>query len=314
MDLDLEGTGIDPAALRRYLEQQVYSLPGTDRHRDAFTVLLTGSRTTGMFGPKSDVDIDVLCPQAVYASVHAASRAAGIIDSPTSFFRTLKGDDWDRYYGRQMGRPHFALTPLETAERQIARFEDVPLWIWTNARILIDPNDQFRQIAKGFQGYPPAVLKKKIKYRWMMAGYWEVECYPHHHGEDDEGFLPAATAVLNAVNELLRFFFLVEARPFPYTEKLMPYAAATKLGRRFCGMLREVAGLAIGTAGRELPAWGRLDRAMEILCCCDIDQQADEFEQACQEAMIDAGVDPDWVKADFQNIEELLSGELGPLP
>lgn len=36
--------------------------------------------------------------------------------------------------------------------------------------------------------------------------------------------------------------------------------------------------------------------------------------QACAGAMIDAGVEAAWVKADFANIDELFAGELGPVP
>ena len=75
---DLEGTGVCPADLKRYVEQQIYALPGTDRHEETFTVLLTGSRATGTRRPRSDVDIDVLCPRAVYDRVHAASRKTGM--------------------------------------------------------------------------------------------------------------------------------------------------------------------------------------------------------------------------------------------
>ena len=307
---NLEGTGIDPAALARYVTQQIYSLPGTDRHRDFFSVLLTGSRATGTHGPNSDVDIDVLCPQEVYDSVHAASLAAGIIKGPRSFFCILPDEDWYRYYGADWGRPHFSLNPLEQAERQIAACEDVPLWIWTHARILADPDDRFRGIVKRFDGYPKPVLIKKIKYRWMMAAYWEVECYPHHASSKNE-MLPAATAVLNAVNELLRFFFLVEGRPFPYAEKLIQFAASTKLGARFCPMLGHVVNLAVGGEGDSSTPWDRLDRASALLTDSD---EGEELERACGQAMIDAGVDPQWVEADFKNIEELRSGQLGPLP
>ncbi len=312
--MNLEGTGIDPAALERYVQEQVYSLPGTDRHRDAFSVLLTGSRGTDKYTPKSDVDIDVLCPQAVYEQVNAASLEAGIIKSPLSFFCILKGDDWDRYYGKAFGRPHFSLTSLEAAEGQIASYEDVPLWIWTNARVLSDPGGQFRKVRDQFDGYPQAVLDKKIKYRWMMAAYWEVDCYPYHHGEDSEALLPAGAAVLNAVNELLRFFFLVEGKPFPYAEQLLTHAEETSLGRRFCPLLREAAELAVGARAEDRPPWERLDRAIHILSCSGLSEQEAEFENACFQAMIDAGVDPEWVEADYQNIEELLLGWLGPLP
>ncbi len=309
-DVNLEGTGIDPAAMQRYVEEQIYSLPGTDSHHDEFTILLTGSRGVGTYTPDSDVDIDVLCPKKTYDAVHAASRQAGIIKSPTSFFKVLTDEDWDRYFGKQFSRPHFSITPLQTVEKQIAGYEDVPLWICTRARVLSDPGEQFRRIVDTFDGYPQAVLIKKIKYRWMLAAYWEVEVYPHHH-EDDSELLAAAVSILNAVNELLRVFFLVDRKPFPYAKRLMRYADSTKLGTQFVAMLRRVCDLAVGASTETKSPWDRLDRASDLLTNS---AECEQLEKACFQGMIDAGVDPDWVEADFGNIDELLTGQLGPAP
>ena len=158
------------------------------------------------------------------------------------------------------------------------------------------------------------MLHEKIKYRWMMSSYWAIECYPHSHNEDRVALLAAATGILNAVNELLRFFFLVEGKPFPYAEKLMTYARNTNQGRRFCPLLERIIGLDVGTEEQTHTTWARLARAFEMFCCSDKSNEAAELQDAGAQAMIDAGVDPQWVKADFQNLEELLSGELGPPP
>ncbi len=40
----------------------------------------------------------------------------------------------------------------------------------------------------------------------------------------------------------------------------------------------------------------------------------DPLEKAGYEAMIAAGVEPQWVEADFDNIDDLLLGRLGPPP
>ena len=309
----LKGTGIEPADIEKFVAEQVYSLPGTDRHRECFTVLLTGSRAIGAHSPTSDVDVEVICPQAIYDRVHAASLEAGLIDSPKSFFRVVKKGDDDRYFGAGTGLPHFSLTPLERLERQIAGFEDVPLWIWTNARIVADPGGQFRKVLADSDGYPKDVLVRKIKYHWLLEAYWSIETYPHHARGDNE-LLPAATAILNSINEFLRLFFLVEGRPYPYAEKLMPLAEQTKLGLRFCPLLRDAVNQVVAPTGEDSAVWQRLDRVFETLYCCDLSERAQKFQEACGDAMIEAGVDPGWVAADFQNIDELLSGELGPRP
>ncbi|MHC4591291.1 MAG: DUF4037 domain-containing protein [Planctomycetota bacterium] len=310
---DPEAAGVDEAALCRFIDEQIYSLPGTDHHRDVFTVLLTGSRGAGIHTPESDVDIDVLCSPGVYESVHRASLKAGIIQGESSFMWTLKDDDWARYFGQKMGRPHFSLTSLDRVKEHFRDRDDVFMWIWTNAQAIADPNRQFQRICDAFEGYPAEVLVRKIKYHWLLFDYWDVDVYPYHHSRGDE-MLAASLSLLNAVNELLRLFFLVDGRPFPYTEKLMRVAPMTTLGEQFVPMLRHVVDLALGMAGKDLGVWERLDKAHELLCVYDKSEECRRLTDACQKAMVGAGVCPQWVEADYGNIDELLLGELGPMP
>ena len=308
-----EESGLSPAALSRFIEEQIYTLPGTDHHREEFSVLLTGSRATGTFSHASDVDIDVVCPRTVYDAVLRASREAGIITAEKSFFCYARDGDPQRYFGVERGYPHFSLTPLDTVARHFRDFDDVWLWVWTNAKVISDPGDQFGRIVSAFTGYPRDVLVRKIKYRWLRSAYASVEVYPNHP-ESDADLLPAVSALAEAINDLLRFFFLVEGKPFPYTEKLMRYADTTALGRKWGVFLRGLAELAVGKAEPEQDPWTRLDRARELLICEDVTAEAKQLGEDCAQAMLAAGVGPGWVEADFYNIDELLNGELGPAP
>ena len=310
--LTLDDTGIDPAILQRYIEEQIYTLPGADRHREQFTILLTGSRAFGDWKPVSDVDLDVLCPREVYQSVLPAAYAQGLIKTPATNWFPLPREGWECYQGAECGRPHFCLTPLEQVKRQFAEFEDVPLWIWTNARVIADPGGQFAQIRGTFAGYPREELIRKIKYHWLLYDYAVVEIYPHSHHADDE-LLPAMTALTTAINELLKLFYLLDGGPFPYQEKLLPLADRTTLGRQFAPFFRHLIGLMAGTESPELPLWQRLDRAGFMLADYDA-PECKRMEDACAEAMVAAGLDPAWVAADFDNIDQLLWGELGPVP
>ncbi|KPJ63615.1 hypothetical protein AMK68_03470 [candidate division KD3-62 bacterium DG_56] len=307
----LRDTGVDPEALQRYIDEQIYTVPGTGRHREEFSILLTGSRAIGMAGPESDVDIDVVCPREVYDSVLRACYEAGIIKAQRSFLCVLQGDDWDRYYGEQMGRPHFSLTPLDRVEDQFREYEDVSLWIWTNAKIITDPGNQFGRIVDSFRGYPRDVLVTKAKYHWLQAAYASITLDPGH--PRDEDLLAAAAAALTTVNELLRFFFVVEGKPFPYAKWLMPGARLTTLGKEFCSLLQRAVDLVTGKESAEDSVWQRRDGAMALLLSPG-SPEACRLEEACQKAMLAAGVDPQWVEADYANIDELLSGDLGPAP
>ncbi|HIJ64417.1 MAG TPA: hypothetical protein HPP77_00595 [Candidatus Hydrogenedentes bacterium] len=311
--MNWEETGIKQDALERYVEDQVYSLPGIECHRDAFTVLLTGSRATGFHNPRSDVDIDVLCPQHMYEAVHRSAMEAGIISTPKSFFVVAPDKGWEQYFGAEIGRPHFSLTCLDHVASHFRAYSDVWIWVWTHAKAVRDPGGQFQRMVDAYKGYPKDVLVGKIKYRWLLAGYWAVELFPYHHSRADADLLPASAAILNAVNEFLRVFSLVEGKPFPYTEKLLHHAQSTELGREFLPMLQNAVDLVVGNAAPHTQVWDRLDAAAAALIDGDNEAVA-RFEAVCGEKMVQAGVEPRWVKDDFRNIDELLLGELGPIP
>ena len=308
---NVQDSGIDPDALRKFIDEQIYTLPGTDAHRDVFSILLTGSRACGAHKPNSDVDLDVLCPQSVYDSVHRASLEAGLVNSRSSFFRQQA--DWRRYFGADW-IPHFKINTLESVQRQFQEHDDVALWIWTNARIITDPNGQFQRVRDGFQGYPRNVLVRKLKYRWLLCWHWAINVYPLHHSSDDE-LLPAALSFYNATSELLKVFFLVEGRPFPYAEKLSGLAGLTKLGQELGPVVQRYLDIAAGNAEPDLSPWQRLDRAISLFHD-DNDKNPDcqHVDAACFKAMVACGMDADWLENDYENMDELLLGKLGPPP
>jgi hypothetical protein len=253
------------------------------------------------------VDVDVLCSEALYKDLHSKALEAGLIQSPSSFF-CVQGDPAAKeYFGGALGNPHFSVTSLETVRAQFEAYQDVPLWIWTHARVVHDPRGQFDGIRGQFRGYPEAERIRKIKYHWLAAGYLAIEMRPR--GRDR--ILSAVAGLSGAILELLRVFFLVEDRPYPYPAKLLTCARETALGQRFCPLLSEAAA---DIAGQNLPSppAERLEQVFERLFCADLSQDATKLQEACEAAMVAAGVPEEWVQADFENVDQLLNGELGP--
>ena len=78
-------------------------------------------------------------------------------------------------------------------------------------------------------------------------------------------------------------------------------------------MLDKVVHLVLGAKGEAGDPWQRLEKAFEMLAISDT-EDCRRLESACFEAMIRTGLDREWVEADYDNIDELLMGELGPLP
>ena len=79
-------------------------------------------------------------------------------------------------------------------------------------------------------------------------------------------------------------------------------------------MLERVVDLVIGKSEPQLSPEERVDLAYHYLGCEDGGEESSRLTAACAEAMIEADVDPKWVAADYGNLDELLSGSLGPPP
>jgi hypothetical protein len=297
--------------IRRYVDEQIFTLPGLE-NKEELIVLLTGSRATGTNTDESDVDIDVLCPSKVYYSIQKEMLSAQKTNSVYNAFYKLPEHNWERYFGSKANRPHFSLLKFDDIRQRIEEYDDVHHWIWNNAKVIQDSHGRFRDLLSEYKSYPMGVLVNKIKYRWLLSLYWFIDGYPWHHKSDLE-LLPAGTAIFNGINELYRFFFLVEGKPYPYQEKLASFVRQTSLGAKYIDYLTNIVEMVIGADGNMEP-WKRLDKAVEMLCCSDRSIVLEKMEKECSEAMIKIGVDPSWVAADYDNIDELLMGKLGVAP
>ena len=129
MECSIVSSGISADALRRYIEEQIFSLPGTEQPREKFSILLTGSRATGTYSAQSDVDIEVLCPRLIYESVQRELLAAGRTKSIHTYFDVLSDDNWERYFGKQCSRPNFSITTIEEVAQQLQEYDDINIWI-----------------------------------------------------------------------------------------------------------------------------------------------------------------------------------------
>jgi len=78
--------------------------------------------------------------------------------------------------------------------------------------------------------------------------------------------------------------------------------------------LRRAVDLAVGRAWPERDPWERMGEAARLLFDSDSSPECRLLEEAAYTAMLAAGVEPEWVAADYRNIDELLQGKLGPVP
>lgn len=260
------------------------------------------------------MDLDVICSRDDFYKIQSEMVKLGRTTNINQGFYNFLEEDFERYFGEGIDRPHFSITPIDIIRKQIENYEDIPLWIWTNCMVVNDPNHQFENVINSFNRYPKEVLIKKIKYRYLLSCYWIIDGYPHHHNRKED-MLMASLSILNGIHELYRLFYLLDGKPYPYSEKLALYVEATTLGKKFKAFLEDIIDLVMGNSVyKEIEVWDRLDSAIERVLYGGVSKEADYLAEECDKALIEAGIDETWVKDGYNNIDELLQGELGPTP
>ncbi|WDV44205.1 hypothetical protein PV797_11775 [Clostridiaceae bacterium M8S5] len=277
-------------------------------------MLLTGSRALGTYSCNSDVDIDIICSREIFDNIQRAMYQKKLTPNTSQAFYQLPTEGWDRYFGKEVSQPHFSITPIDVIEDQFKNYNDVAIWIWINAVIVIDPLKQFKSIVENFKGYTDDVLFRKVKYRYLLSLYWLIDGYPHHHKNKEEELFTASLSILNGINEMYRLFFLLDGKPYPYAEKLPIYASSTKLGKKFKAFFDKAINMTLGNGYEDITIWDRLDKVIEILLYEDKSKEARELSEACDNELLSLGINTDWVELGYDNIDELLHGKLGPTP
>ncbi|SCG82443.1 hypothetical protein DW1_0835 [Proteiniborus sp. DW1] len=79
-----------------------------------------------------------------------------------------------------------------------------------------------------------------------------------------------------------------------YSEKLLLHAIETKLGRRFKPFIDKILDLVIGRGQVPENTWERLDKAIELILYGDVSPESVEFFDACDNAIIEAGIEEKW--------------------
>lgn len=311
MQTSLKSSGLTEIAVDKFVAEQVFTLPGISDRKNEISVFLTGSRAIGLHCDHSDVDIDLVCDQLLYDEIHKACFDAKRIASRVSFYLRFDTATAADYFGPRVGGVHLSLVSLENIQRKLSDYEDVPMWIWQNAIVVSDPKMRVDNLVESCRKIPEDVLVRKIKYHWLKAGYWLVDVYPYQHKVGSD-MIAASAALVNAMHEFMRLFLLVESRPYPYVKRLTKSAAVTTLGRKFCPLFNQLTSSILAGERDEREVWERLDAVFRSLSCCDLSKDAMKLWQLSGHAMVAAGVDRDWVEADYDNIDELLMGQLGP--
>jgi hypothetical protein len=202
-------------------------------------------------------------------------------------------DEARQFLGREVD---LAIYEVDRIQRSCDEYVDVVLWIWTNARILMDPCQLASGIQGSFEGYPRQVLEKKVKWHFLRDFHLSV------HGLSYIAESGNLFAVLNAmtgkIGELCRICCLLEGKPFPYEKWLLRASEDTGTGKRVVPIFKRVLA-ALSRLNNDLTGnWNAVQKAIDA-----IDTEASEIIEA---AMVSWGIERSWLEHAYHERHNVL--------
>lgn len=292
---------IKMTTIKEFVINEIFVMPELSEHKDKLNVYLTGSRATGGYTEKSDIDLDIICPQDIYDKIQENFLRSGKTSSIKASFYHLNDIDYHAYFG-DIGNPHFSITPQEKILAKLKNFDEVNMWIWGNAKLLID-NGVSSVFTESLFVFSQDILIEKLKKYYMDYLYFIIDAYPNSDTSKDMKHI-AVYSIYSALLSIYRFSFLAEKQPFPYIEKLITHVKTTKLYTAFANVFQEIYGLLENIDGED--AWERIEKCRAMLCYDDVYECSEELGEFMDDVMLKLGCDEEWVDAGYDNINDYL--------
>jgi len=206
-------------------------------HWPQSAVVVTGSSVRGTTDEFADIDVNVYVPEASFDPLYAEYRRAaeeGRIEvmNPRAF----------RYgefpFVLVAGVPgHYRAHTFEELEGQIARYDDVAMWVHQGSAVLHDLSGRYAAIQKAVAAYPEKVWRERIRFHLLEA----IDAAGAAANPLRRNDLPAVTLTMtDCAAQALRLCCLLDRRPFPYDKWLYREALETRAGSELRPLFEEL--------------------------------------------------------------------------
>jgi len=290
---------ISTTTIQKFVHDQLFTIPELGEHTNDLSVYLTGSRDAGVFSDKQNVDFEIICTQSIFDEIQKNLLASGKTDSLLASFYDFENAGYEEYF-ECTTLPHFSVSPYERILEKLQRYDEVQMWMWKKARLIVDNG---MTIHEELFSFPQDVLIERLKKYYMEFNLSIIDAYPSIDDSDEMKHI-AAYSIYNALINLYRFCFLAEKQPFPFTDSLVIHVKGTKMYAACESIFNEIYSLLGNLNGKD--AWERLEKCRGMLCYDNIYPSSRKISEYMDNALLDAGCEKEWVDAGYNNIADYI--------
>jgi hypothetical protein len=281
--------------LDRYIRDALYTHPVLADTRAKIGLALAGSRAAGYHVPSSDYDLLGVCDDGTFARM---GERAGRASSARSVHILPDKEEVRRRFGIEVD---VDLYPASRVRDAIGAYNDVVLWIWTHAQVIVDPDHAIAGLKRAIRPYPQDVLERKIKAHFLRDFDLSVHGITYRPGS--QNLFSVVHALGAKIAEYCRICCLLDGQPYPYDKWLLRASEGTRTGAQLAPIFGRVLATLTHLDNDLEQSWPAVRKAIDALDteACDI----------LEEAMVTWGIDRAWIDNAYHLLDDTLYGSLG---
>ena len=269
--------------LRHFIHEKLLQRPELTECQNRLAIVLAGSRAIGYHTSTSDYDLLGLCDAPTYARF---LRNTGHDPSVAGIDISVDRKEAEQTLGREVD---FAVYEADRIQHAFQEFNDVVLWIWTNAQAIVDPCHAVSGLQASFGSYPRDVLEQKLKEHFLRDFHLSVHGLTYH--PESRNVFAVLNTMTSKIGEYCKMCCLLDGKPFPYEKWLLRACADTRLGERLVPIFERVL-TTLSSLQNDLPGqWLKVREAIDA-----IDTEACD---ALEDALVSWGIPKTWQDRSF---------------
>ncbi len=282
------GSKIEP--LSRFIDEALFGYPELSDYRDKIALVLSGSRAVNYHVSSSDYDLLGLCDTVTYAGLLERMQQDPAVKGIDI---VLDQEEVKQQFGVEVD---VAVYEVDRIREAIRSYNDVVIWIWSNAKIVLDKRNMVTDLKSVFHGYPREILERKLKQHFLKDFHLSVHGLTYR--PESKNVFAVVNTLTSKIAEYCRICCLLDAKPFPYEKWLLRACAETELGRELTPMFTRVLATLTELRSDLEQNWPAVRNAIDA-----IDTEAGDL---LEDGLVAWGIDRNWVDRAYHRRHDVL--------